>query len=120
RRDRDHSAGAGDHAVAPAVPLDSGERGAYIVAGEATGQGDASMRASFYEGSRTFRPGPTTRPSRAPDQALLRVRRAGICGTDLHIFQGHFDHRIPKGGIIGHESFAEVEEAPAGSGFQPG
>src|SRR6266478_5572684 len=79
-------------------------------------QGDPRMRASFYEGSRTFRTGPIPRPSRAPDQALVRVRRAGICGTDLHIFQGHLDHRIPKGGIIGHETFAEVEEAPAGSG----
>jgi len=78
------------------------------------------MRASFYEGSRTFRTGPISRPSRAADQALLRVQRAGICGTDLHIFQGHLDHRIPKGGIIGHETFAEVVEAPAGSGFEPG
>ncbi len=78
------------------------------------------MRASFYEGSRTFRTGPISRPSRAPEQALLRVRRVGICGTDLHIFQGHLDHRIPKGGIIGHETFAEVVEAPAGSGFESG
>src|SRR5512136_1765111 len=78
------------------------------------------MRASFYEGSRTFRTGPSPRPSRAPDQALLRVRRVGICGTDLHIFQGDLDHRIPKGGIIGHETFAEVAEAPAGSGFTTG
>jgi len=78
------------------------------------------MRASLYEGSRTFRTAPATRPTRAQDQALLRVLRAGICGTDLHIFQGHLDHRIPKGGIIGHETFAEVVEAPAGGGFGPG
>src|SRR5258706_14145082 len=78
------------------------------------------MRASVYEGSRTFRTAPATRPTRAQDQALLRVLRAGICGTDLHIFQGPLDHRIPKGGIIGHETFAEVVEAPAGSGFGPG
>jgi D-arabinose 1-dehydrogenase-like Zn-dependent alcohol dehydrogenase len=74
---------------------------------------EKDMRASFYEGSRTFRTGPISRPSRAPEEVLLRVRRAGICGTDLHIFQGHLDHRIPKGGIIGHETFAEVVEAPA-------
>jgi (R,R)-butanediol dehydrogenase / meso-butanediol dehydrogenase / diacetyl reductase len=48
------------------------------------------------------------------------VRRVGICGTDLHIFQGHMDHRVPKGGVIGHETFAAVVEAPAGSGFSPG
>ena len=54
------------------------------------------------------------------DEALLRVRRVGICGTDLHIFQGHLDHRVSRGGIIGHETFAEVAEAPVGSGFQVG
>jgi len=54
------------------------------------------------------------------DEALLRVRRVGICGTDLHIYQGHLDHRVPKGGILGHETFAEVTEVPAGSGFQKG
>jgi (R,R)-butanediol dehydrogenase / meso-butanediol dehydrogenase / diacetyl reductase len=44
----------------------------------------------------------------------------GICGTDLHIFQGHLDNRIPKDGIIGHETFAEVVEAPPGRGVQAG
>src|SRR4030095_9819200 len=81
---------------------------------------EKDMRASFYEGSRTFRTGPISRPSRAPEEVLLRVRRAGICGTDLHIFQSHLDHRIPKGGIIGHETFAEVVEPPAEAGFRPG
>src|SRR4029450_10807869 len=81
---------------------------------------EKDMRASFYEGSRTFRTGPISRPSRAPEEVLLRVRRAGIWGPDLHIFQGHLDHRIPKGGIIGHETFAEVVEPPAEAGFRPG
>jgi 2-desacetyl-2-hydroxyethyl bacteriochlorophyllide A dehydrogenase len=78
------------------------------------------MRASLYEGSRRFRTAPAARPDRGRDQALLRVLRVGICGTDLHIFQGHLDHRIPKGGIIGHETFAQVVEAPAASGFGAG
>lgn len=78
------------------------------------------MRASFYGGAGRFRTGSVARPLRAADEALLRVRRVGICGTDLHIFQGHLDHRIPRGGIIGHETFGEVVEAPGGSGFGPG
>ena len=78
------------------------------------------MRASFYEGAKTFRAGTAPMPVAKAGEALLRVRRVGICGTDLHIYQGHLDHRVPKGGIIGHETFAEVVEAPAGSGFGEG
>lgn len=78
------------------------------------------MRASYYEGGRSFRTGSAPMPTPKPGEALLRVRRVGICGTDLHIYQGHLDHRVPKGGIIGHETFAEVVEAPADSGFTRG
>lgn len=78
------------------------------------------MRAAFYQGSRTFTTGQAPVPKPGPGEALLRVRRVGICGTDLHIFQGHLDHRVPKGGVIGHEVLAEVVEAPAGSGVVRG
>lgn len=78
------------------------------------------MRAAFYEGARTFRTGAAPMPKPGPGEALLRVRRVGICGTDLHIFEGHLDHRVPRGGIIGHETFAEVQEAPRDSGFSAG
>ena len=78
------------------------------------------MRASFYRGDRTFETGSAPMPEPAPGEALLRVRRVGICGTDLHIYQGHLDHRVPRGGIIGHETFGEVVAAPDGSGFSPG
>jgi (R,R)-butanediol dehydrogenase/meso-butanediol dehydrogenase/diacetyl reductase len=78
------------------------------------------MRASFYEGAGRFRTGSAAVPTAATGEALLKVRRVGICGTDLHIFQGHLDHRVPKGGIIGHETFAEVAEAPPGGGFAKG
>jgi (R,R)-butanediol dehydrogenase / meso-butanediol dehydrogenase / diacetyl reductase len=78
------------------------------------------MRAAFYQGARTFTTGEMQTPTPGRDEALLRVRRVGICGTDLHIFQGHLDHRVPKGGVIGHETFGEVVEAPGTSGFQRG
>jgi (R,R)-butanediol dehydrogenase / meso-butanediol dehydrogenase / diacetyl reductase len=78
------------------------------------------MRASFYRRNRTFETGAAPMPKAAPGQALLRVRCVGICGTDLHIYQGHLDHRVPVNGIIGHETFAEVVSAPPDSGFVEG
>ena len=78
------------------------------------------MRSSFYEGDRRFRIGEAPMPVARPDETLLRVRSVGICGTDLHIFQGHLDHRIPRGGVIGHETLAEIAGSPAASDFQAG
>ncbi len=82
--------------------------------------GRPTMRAAFYAGPRTVTAGTVPVPTPGPGEALLRVRRVGICGTDLHIFQGHLDHRVPHGGIIGHETVAEVVEAPPESGLRPG
>jgi (R,R)-butanediol dehydrogenase / meso-butanediol dehydrogenase / diacetyl reductase len=79
-----------------------------------------TIRAAFYQGSRTFKAGTAPMPRPGQREALLRVRRVGICGTDLHIFQGDLDHRVPKGGIIGHETFAEVVEPPQWSDFKAG
>lgn len=78
------------------------------------------MRTSFYRRNRLFEIGEAPVPTPGPNEALLRVRRVGICGSDLHIFQGHLDHRVPVNGTIGHEVFAEVVSAPAGSGFAEG
>jgi 2-desacetyl-2-hydroxyethyl bacteriochlorophyllide A dehydrogenase len=78
------------------------------------------MRASSYDGPGRFSTGAVPVPAAKAGEALLRVRRVGICGTDLHIFQGHLDHRVPRGGVIGHETFAEIVEAPRDSGFSAG
>ncbi len=78
------------------------------------------MKAAFYRGTRTFAVGEAPTPEPGAGEALLRVRRVGICGTDLHIFQGHLDHRVPVGGVIGHETFAEVAQTPAGGDFRKG
>ncbi|HEU4601879.1 MAG TPA: alcohol dehydrogenase catalytic domain-containing protein, partial [Steroidobacteraceae bacterium] len=58
-------------------------------------------------------------PVRAPDEVLLRVRRVGVCGTDMHIVRGTQPYlSYPR--VIGHELAAEVVEASAASGLKPG
>lgn len=58
-------------------------------------------------------------PARAADEVLIRVRRVGICGTDLHIFGGTQPYlEYPR--VMGHELSGEVVEAPAKSSLQPG
>ncbi|MFC3180351.1 zinc-dependent alcohol dehydrogenase [Cypionkella sinensis] len=46
-------------------------------------------------------------PQIGPEDALIRVTRTGICGTDLHIFNGHYAaDRLPL--IPGHEFCGQV------------
>ena len=43
-----------------------------------------------------------SRPSPGPGEALVRIRRAGVCGTDLHIYEGSHPFLVyPR--VIGHE-----------------
>lgn len=49
---------------------------------------------------------PVPRP--AAGEALIRVRRAGICNTDLEMVRGYY----PFTGILGHEFVGVVEEGP--------
>jgi threonine dehydrogenase-like Zn-dependent dehydrogenase len=43
-----------------------------------------------------------------PDEALIRIRKAGICSTDLELVKGYY----PYTGILGHEFVGEVVNAP--------
>jgi threonine dehydrogenase-like Zn-dependent dehydrogenase len=45
---------------------------------------------------------------KASDECLLRIRVAGICGTDLQMLDGYADFN----GILGHEFVGVVEHAP--------
>jgi threonine dehydrogenase-like Zn-dependent dehydrogenase len=46
-------------------------------------------------------------PARKPDEALIKIRKAGICSTDLELVKGYY----PYTGILGHEFVGEVVEA---------
>ena len=49
-------------------------------------------------------------PTPAPGEALIEVEAVGICGSDLHGYQGHDPRRAPPL-ILGHEICGRVREA---------
>ncbi|MDF1740172.1 MAG: zinc-binding alcohol dehydrogenase family protein [Verrucomicrobiales bacterium] len=58
-------------------------------------------------------------PEPAQGETLLRIRRIGVCGTDIHAFHGRqpfFEY--PR--ILGHELGAEVVSVNGDSSFSPG
>jgi 2-desacetyl-2-hydroxyethyl bacteriochlorophyllide A dehydrogenase len=58
-------------------------------------------------------------PDPGPDEVLVRVRRVGVCGTDMHIYRGVQPYlSYPR--VMGHEVSGEVVTAPSGSGLAPG
>jgi alcohol dehydrogenase len=65
------------------------------------------VRALVFDGSVALRDVPE--PTPGPGQALLALRLAGICGTDLELTRGY------KGfaGTLGHEFVAEVVQCPS-------
>jgi threonine dehydrogenase-like Zn-dependent dehydrogenase len=63
------------------------------------------MRACCFDQTLALRDLPT--PERPPGEALIRVRMAGICKTDLEITRGYMGFR----GILGHEFVGIVEAA---------
>ena len=52
-------------------------------------------------------------PAPSAGEALVRVRRIGICGTDLHAYAGRQPFfSYPR--VLGHELSVTVERVPAG------
>ncbi|MED1420978.1 zinc-binding dehydrogenase [Bacillus smithii] len=58
-------------------------------------------------------------PQVGKDQVKILVKYSGICGTDIHTFQGHYKVSAPV--ILGHEFSGEVVEVGENvTEFQPG
>lgn len=79
------------------------------------------MKALVYAGpgqkSLQDRPNPAIL---APTDAIVRVAKTTICGTDLHILKGDVPSCAP-GRILGHEGVGVIEAVGAGvSSFKPG
>ena len=59
-------------------------------------------------------------PAVEPNEALIRVHSCGICGSDVHGFDGSSGRRIPPV-IMGHEASGIIEEVgPNVTKFKPG
>ncbi len=66
--------------------------------------------------SRCARP---TNRSPGRGRVKIRVRAAGLCGTDLHILKG--EYRSDPSVVLGHEVAGEIAEVGAGvSGLEVG
>src|SRR5579884_4062079 len=51
-------------------------------------------------------------PAAGPGEAVIKVRRTTICGTDVHIVKG--EYAVAPGLIIGHEATGVIHELGAG------
>jgi threonine dehydrogenase-like Zn-dependent dehydrogenase len=71
-----------------------------------------TMMAAVLHGARDVRIESYPRPEPRPGMALLRVRRVGICGSELHYFQhGYCAGFVPtRPFVLGDELSPEVEE----------
>ena len=76
----------------------------------------ATMLAAVLHGIKDLRVEERPLPELAPGKVLLRLRRGGICGTDIHYFEegrfGSFAMSAPF--VLGHEVTGEVAAVAEG------
>jgi L-iditol 2-dehydrogenase len=75
------------------------------------------MKAMVLRGPRDLGLAEVSRPTPGHNEVLVRLTHAGVCGTDLHIFDGSIPVRHPL--IMGHEMIGKVVEG-GGDAFRPG
>jgi glutathione-independent formaldehyde dehydrogenase len=67
------------------------------------------MKAISYQGVRQMSVSNHEKPTiQSPSDALLRVTTSGICGSDLHMYDGRTP--LDKGTVVGHEIMGIIEE----------
>jgi len=60
-------------------------------------------------------------PPLIPGHVAIAPRAVGICGTDLHVYLGTMEHRVPYPAILGHELAGTViKAAPDVTSLAPG
>jgi (R,R)-butanediol dehydrogenase/meso-butanediol dehydrogenase/diacetyl reductase len=72
------------------------------------------MRAAVFHGPRDVRIEQVPDPASAPGRVVIRNLVNGLCGSDLHLFQGDLTGGIPVPAQFGHEFCGEVVEVGQG------
>lgn len=67
------------------------------------------MKAAVNHGIKNVRVENVPDPKiKEPTDAIVRITKGAICGSDLHIYRGHF--QLKEGDTLGHEFVGRVEE----------
>ncbi len=72
------------------------------------------MKASFYEGNKTFTTKEKEITEPAAGEVRIKVAYCGICGSDVHIYHGNMDARVSIPQVVGHEMSGEIDAVGAG------
>ena len=69
------------------------------------------MKAAVFYGKEDLRIQDIPKPEVGDHDVLIRVRACGVCGTDMHIFDGDEGAApTPSGTVLGHEFAGQVEQ----------
>ena len=71
-----------------------------------------TMRASVITKPHSLETQELRAPDAGPGEVRVRVAATGVCGTDLHLYGGHFDPVFPL--VPGHEIAGTVDQVGAG------
>jgi threonine dehydrogenase-like Zn-dependent dehydrogenase len=71
-------------------------------------------RTAVYTGVKTIEVREYPVPDPASGEIILKIRQAGLCGSDLHIWRGELGEPAPGGRPLGHEGLATVHALGTG------
>jgi len=79
---------------------------------------ETAVKVAMWHGGKDIRIEDAPKPRIKRGEALIRVRAVGICGSELHVYEGISKRRVPPL-VMGHEFSGEVAEVEDGGCGNP-